>query len=696
MHHLFGVRNRSATLFLAITLLIAGTALGDEGMWTFDNPPSKQMQERYGFTPTKEWLDHIRLASVRFNDGGSGSFVSPNGLILTNHHVAVGQLQKLSTAERDLVTLGFYAKNQAEELKCPDLELNVLESMEDITDRVRAVVKPGMNEADALKARQREIARIEKESLDQTGLRSNVVSLYHDGEFWLYRYKKYTDVRLVMAPERQAAYFGGDFDNFTYPRYDLDMAFLRAYENGKPANIPHYLKWNSKGAGEGELVFVSGHPGSTERLLTHVQLEFLRDVQYPMTLKMIDRRLQILREYGKQGPEQERRAQIDILRYENARKAYGGEYQGLLDEDLMARAKEQEDEFRARIASNPEWQKQFGDAWETIKQVTTARNKIAKQRFYRRLFTRSNLTNLATRLVFYVIETRKPDAERLDGYHESDLEALRFQLFSPAPIYPDLEEAIVAGMLQIAVDELGADDAFLKLLLDGRTPADTARQITRETRLTDPEVRKRLAEGGEEAIRKSNDPLIRLMLRLEPQLREDEEWYKDNIESTLSAASEKIAKARFAVFGKTAYPDATFTLRLSYGAVKGYPMNGTVAPYKTTLYGVFDRSESFDRKGDFELPARFWERRDKLDLSTPVNFVSTNDITGGNSGSPVINRNGEIVGVAFDGNIESLVGSFVYDETKNRAVSVHTGYIMEALRKLYDASELADEIEGKR
>ncbi|RPI27826.1 MAG: S46 family peptidase [Acidobacteria bacterium] len=682
------------TFVLLAAVLGTSSVWGDEGMWTFDNPPSKQLKERYGFTPTQQWLDHIRLSSVRFNDGGSGSFVSPNGLILTNHHVAVGQLQKLSTAGNDLVALGFYAKTPAEELKCPDLELNILQSMENVTDRVRAAVKPGMSEMDALKARKAAIAKIEKESLDQTGLRSNIVSLYHDGEFWLYRYKKYTDVRLVMAPERQAAYFGGDLDNFTFPRYDLDMAFFRAYENDKPVPSTHYLKWNSKGAAEGELVFVSGHPGSTDRLFTYSQLEFQRDVYFPMVLKMIERRIQILREYGKQGKEQERRALNEVFGYENAKKAYSGEYQGLLDEQVMSQRKKQETDFRAKIAANAEWQKQYRGAWETINQVTAKRAGVAKQRFYRGIITRSDLTSLANTLVFYVVETRKPDADRLDGYHESDLDALRFQLFSPAPIYPDLEEAVIAGTLKMAIEELGPDDPFLKTILNGRTPSEVARQIATQTRLVDPNFRKTLAEGGETAVRKSTDPLVQLFVRLEPQLREAEEWYKQNVESVLSPATEKIAQAQFAVYGKGLYPDATFTLRLSYGAVKGYPMNGTAAPYKTTLYGLYGRSADFDRKGDFALPQRFWERQGKLDLSTPVNFVSTNDIIGGNSGSPVINRNGDIVGLIFDGNIESLVGRFVYDDTTNRAVSVHTGYISEALRKLYDAGKLADEIEA--
>jgi hypothetical protein len=679
-------------LLLVVFALLSTAVWADEGMWTFDNPPTKLLQERYGFTPSPQWLDHVRLSSVRFNDGGSGSFISPNGLVMTNHHVAIGQLQKMSTADKDYVALGFYAATPDAEIKCPDLELNVLESMEDVTQRVRRAVQTGSSDLEALKARQAEIAKIEKESLDQTGLRSNVVSLYHDGEFWLYRYKKYTDVRLVMAPERQAAYFGGDSDNFTYPRYDLDMAFFRVYENDKPAATPNYLKWNAKGAADGELVFVSGNPGSTDRLYTYAQLELQRDVQYPMILKMINQRIQTLREYAKQGQEQQRRALVQIFGLENAKKALTGEYEGLLNPNVMKQKQEQEDQFRAKVAANPEWRDKYASAWDTIAQVTQKQREVAKQQFYRRLLG-SRLASIANTIVFYVTETKKPDGERLQGFHDSDLDALRFRLFSPAPIYADLEQAVLTGSLQLSLAELGPDDAFVKTVLDGRTPEQAAKQLIDGTKLADVAVRKALVEGGEEAVNKSDDPLIVLVRKLEPMIRETDQWDKKNIESVLSPATEKIAQARFAVYGKTMYPDATFTLRLAFGPVKGYPMNGTQAPYKTTLYGLYDRSESFDRKGEFWLPERFWQRQAQLTLATPVDFVCTADIIGGNSGSPVINTNAELVGLIFDGNIESLVGRFVYDDTTNRAVAVHSAYIMEALRKLYDAGKLADEIQ---
>lgn len=685
----------SLSIFVMSVLIMTGSVLADEGMWTFDNPPVKQLQERYGFTPTPAWLDHIRLASVRFNDGGSGSFISPNGLTLTNHHVAMGQLQKMSTAEKNYVATGFYAATPEEEVKCPDLELNVLVAMEDVTARVMSVVKKGMSEQDVLKAREAEIAKIEKEYLDRTGLTCNVVSLYRGGEYWAYQYKRYTDVRLVMAPERQIAYWGGDDDNFTYPRYDLDMAFFRVYENDQPINSEHYLKWNASGASDGELVFVSGHPGSTNRLNTYDQLVLQRDLQYPMVLNLINKRLEILYNYSKQGPEQERRALGQIFGLENAKKAQRGEYQGLLDPKLMEKARNDEEAFRAKINAHPEWKREYADAWNVIKKLVQKQSRLGKQRFYQGQALSSRYFGIAWQIVLYTAEIKKPDSERLDGYHDSQLEQLRYRLFSPAPIYNDLEEANLTGMLELALSELGPNDPFLKIVLEGKQPANVAKELLAGTKLNDVSFRKSLIEGGQTAVAQSTDPFIVLARKVEPLRRKQIEDDKKEFQSVMMPASEKIAKARFAVYGKTMAPDATFTLRLSYGQVKGYPMNGTRAPYKTTLYGLYDRCLGFDQQGAFALPQRFWDRKDQLDLATPVNFVSTCDIIGGNSGSPVINKNGELVGLIFDGNIESLVGRFVYDETANRAVSVHSAYILEALRKLYDANKLADEIEGK-
>ncbi len=677
------------------SLLSTRSALSDEGMWTLDNPPLHQLKDRYGFAPSQEWLDHVRLSSVRFNDGGSGSFVSPDGLALTNHHVAFGQLQKVSTPQKDYVKDGFYARTEAEELKCPDLELNVLVSMENVTARVQGVVKSGLSDKEALEARKAEMAKIEKESLETTGLRSDVISLYQGGEYWLYRYKKYTDIRLVFAPERQIAFFGGDPDNFTYPRYDIDMALFRVYENGKPLETKHYLKWNAKGAADGELVFVSGHPGFTARLEILKQIENTRDYYLPATLKMYNRWLAVLRRYAALGQEQEREAARLIFGLENSLKAFNGQYQGLLDKSLMVKRQKDEEQFRARVESNPEWKKEFGGAWEAIARAETLFVSRSKQSRFRTLRT-SPMANLALTIVQYVAEVKKPDGKRLDGFHDSQLDSLRFRLFSRAPVYPRLDETLLADRLQESLEELGPNDPFVQAALAGRTPQAVAQESFNGTKLGDPAFRKSLIDGGQAAVSSSTDPLIALARKLDPSVREIRKWVEDNVESVETSAGEKLGKARFAVFGKSTYPDATFTLRLAFGTVKGYPMNGTEAPPKTTLYGLYDRAESFDLKPPFDLPPRYLERKASLDLSTPVNFVSTCDIIGGNSGSPVINRQGELVGLIFDGNIESLVGDFVYNEENNRAVAVHSAIMIEVLRKLYDAGALADELEGKR
>lgn len=680
-------------LFLFCLFVLGQILFAEEGMWTFDNPPIQLVKEKYGFTITQEWLDHVRLSSVRFMDGGSGSFVSPYGLVLTNHHVAIGQLQKMSTAEKDYVALGFYAPTLADEVKCPDLEVNVLVSMENVTERIRSVTQ-NLDEQQALKAREAEIAKIESEAKEKTGLKPEVVSLYRGGEFWLYLYKKYTDVRLVMAPERQSAYFGGDSDNFTYPRYDLDMAFFRVYANDQPLQSFHYLTINPRGASENELVFVSGHPGSTNRLYTVAQLEYQRDIRYPLILSYLDKRINVLHEYMKNGPEAQRRALRSLFGLENAKKAYTGEYQGLLSPNIISQKQKEEQELKKQIQKNPEWKKSFGKAFDLIEKAVKKQRAYMRPLFFQRIMG-SRLYDIAEDIVFYTIEKEKPDTERLEGYHEAEKEELLFYLFSPAPIYEDLEKAVFLGSLKMSMEELGLEHPFIKTVLNGEALEKVVEDLVYNTQLYSVEFRKRLVEGGKSAVDTCRDPMIGLLRKLEPILRKNVEWGKKEIDSPLSFGSEKIAQALFAIYGKNRPPDATFTLRLSYGAVRGYPMNGTITPYKTTLYGLFDRVLSFDQKSEWWLPNRFWERKDKLDLSTPVNFVSTCDIIGGNSGSPVINQNAEYVGLIFDGNIESLVGRFVYDETANRAVAVHSAYILEALRKLYDAEKLAEELEGQ-
>ena len=665
----------------------------DEGMWTFDNLPIKVLQERYGFTPTAEWIDHIRLSSVRFNDGGSGSFVSANGLVLTNHHVAAGQLQKLSTPKRDLLKNGFYAATRAAELKCPDLELNVLASMENVTERVRAAVKPGQDDQQALEARRAEMARIEKDSLDKTGLRSDVVALYAGGEYWLYRYRKYTDVRLVFAPEQQAAFFGGDPDNFTYPRYDLDMAIVRVYEQGRPIKSAHFLKWSAKGAAAGDLVFVAGNPGSTDRMKTLAQLEFLRDVLYPISLATIERRLAVLRTYAAQGPEQARQTTDFVFGLENSLKALSGEAKGLADPEIFEKKRREETEFRAKVEANAEWKAAYGSAWDNIARAQARARALYKPFRFRQL-RGSSLAGLAFTIVRYAQELEKPDPERLDGFHDAQLDSLKLSLLSPAPQYPDRDITVLADALQQSLEELGPDDPFVKAALGGKPAIDVARTALSGSKMADPAFRKSLVEGGKSAVMSSSDPLIVLARNVEPIVRETNKSYETDVDSVEASAGEKLGRARFAVYGKSVYPDATFTPRLAFGTVRGYPMNGTQAPPVTTFYGLFDRAQSFGMKAPYDLPARFTQRRARLTLSTPLNFVSDCDIIGGNSGSPVINRDGQLVGLIFDGNIESLIGNVVYNANTSRAVAVHSAGMIEALRKLYDAGVLADELLG--
>jgi hypothetical protein len=683
-----------ASMFL---IQSAPPARADEGMWTFDNPPLKQWKERYNFEPTKEWLDNVRLASVRLNDGGSGSFVSPEGLLMTNQHVASGQLSKVSTRERDYTKNGFYARTAAEELKCPDLEINVLVSFEDVTKRVQSAAKPGASSAQAGEQRKGEMAAIERESNEKTSLRSDVVTLYSGGEYWLYRFKKYTDIRLVFAPEEQIAFFGGDYDNFTYPRYDLDFAFFRVYENDQPLRTSNYFRWSKSGPADGEFVVAPGNPGSTNRMLTLAQLKYQRDVGNPLQMQVWASRRDALARYAAGGEEQARRAQSTRRSLENSIKRLVGQQEGLHNARSFGRKEEDERKLLAEIARRPELQSQYAPAWSQLEAAYRELPAMAKRIAFTTLAP-SRLGAIASQLVRYSEETPKPNSQRLDEYRENRLESLKLTLLSPAPVYPDLEEAVLSAWLEEARKTLGSNDPFVRAALEGSSPAEVARRVVAGTKLADVAFRKSLIEGGAAAVAKSDDPLVALARRVEPVYRELRAWNEQHILSVETGAGQKIAEARFAVYEKSVYPDATFSLRLSYGRVLGYEEDTTLVPYKTTFYGLYERARSFDEKPPYDLPARWRAGRDKIDLSTPFNFVYTADTIGGNSGSPVINRGAEIVGLNFDSNIQKLPNRYWYvdDPEGGRAVAVHSAAMIEALRKMYDAGKLADELTGGR
>jgi hypothetical protein len=679
---------------LIASLLVAAPAFADEGMWTFDNPPLAQLKAKHGFEPTKEWLDKVRLASVRFMDGGSGSFVSSDGLMITNHHVGLGCIQNVSSAEHDFVKTGFYAAAREKETACPGYEVNVLVSMEDVTARVQATVNAEMSDAAAREARKAASAAIENECSARTKLRCDVVSLYQGGEYQLYQYRKYTDVRLVFAPEQSMAFFGGDPDNFTFPRHDLDICLMRAYEGGKPVASASYLRFTTKGVGDGDLVFVSGHPGSTARLETMARLEYLRDKALPFRLEMLKRRLAALHAYAALGEEQKRRALDEIFGLENSQKALGGYYAALLDAKAMARKAEEEKSLRGKLAVSPALAQSLGDPWATVSAI---HQKLAPRAMEVRLvgFGGSQLLTIAGQIVRYVVEVKKPNEKRYEEFVDANLDSLRNELLSPAPIHEDLEVVTLTDQLQLAADKLGPDHPFVRAALGGRTPAEAAGAAVAGTKLQDPATRKALLDGGAAAVAASTDSMIVLARRIDPVARETRRFQEDEVDAPTTRAMERIAQARFKVYGRTVSPDATFTLRLSYGTVKGYPAEGTeVAPF-TTFYGLFDRSSSHGGKAPWELPLRWKERVSAVDGSVPLNFVSTNDIIGGNSGSPVVDRAGDFVGIIFDGNIQSLAWNYYFDDEQGRSVAVDSRGILEALRKVFGADSLVRELTAR-
>ncbi|MGZ5555507.1 MAG: S46 family peptidase [Candidatus Aminicenantales bacterium] len=689
-------RSRRFALAALLAVVLVLPAVADEGMWLFNKPPKDILQKKYGFTVTPEFMDHLRLASISFG-GASGSFVSPEGLVLTNHHVGRGAVQNLSTKDRDLMKTGFYARTQAEELKVPGMELRVLIGIADVTDKVLGAEKPGTTPVEAADARQKVIAALENEAAGTAGMRGTVVTLYSGGMYHLYTYKLYDDVRLVFAPEYLVAFFGGDQDNFTYPRYDLDITLFRIYENGRPFKSDNYIKWSTTGIREGDLVLCSGHPGSTGRLLTMGQLEFLRDTGYPFNIANLKRRQAFMRAYAAQGEEQSRIAMRNLFGIENSLKATIGYQSGLLDEKLLAKKLSEEQSLRAQVAKSPDLEKAYGPAWDEIAAAEKAYASFFKplafferaNGFYTTYFT------MARTIVRMAMEKPKPNADRLREFRDASLPSVERGLLSPAPIYDDFEVVKLGDSLAQLQEEL-PDMMEVRWILGGRSPQDVARDLIAGTKLKDIDARKKLLDGGLTAVYQSQDPMIKLALLVDPVSRGLRARYEDQVDAVETRNGTRIAQAMFKLEGTSIPPDATGTLRLSFGAVKGYVENGRKVAFQTTFAGLYDKSAKAGNKDPYELPARFITKKPAVNLATPVDFVSTADSIGGNSGSPLVNRKGEFVGVLFDGNIQSLPTRFVYDDAISRSVMVHGQGIIEALLKIYDAKPLVDEILGRK
>ncbi len=679
---------------LTACLIVSLPALADEGMWTFDNFPNDRVKKQYGVGLDQDWLDRVRRATVRLEGGCTGSFVSPTGLVLTNHHCVVDCVSRLSTATRDAEAAGFLARSGAGEQRCAAEQVSVLTTLEDVTAQVTQSVGDNAG-SESNRLRKAALTRLEQACEEKYRARSDphaceAVSLYGGGQYFLYHYKRYEDVRLVFAPETDVAFFGGDSDNFQFPRWNLDFALLRVYAGGKPAATPDFLHWRRAGASPGEAVFVAGHPGSTERLSTVSQLRFARDVQLSRwLLRAAELRGRYL-EFSARGAEAARIAREPLFGLENVLKVRRNQMAVLLDEDfLQARARE-EQALRAATSADVRLRSYTG-AWSDIDRAMAA---------YRGFFDRYNfleqgaalqggLAGYARTLVRAAGEREKPNEQRQREFTDAALPLLQQQVLAPAPVYADLETLRLGFSLEKLAEFLGVDDPAVRLALGRDSPRNLAARLVRETRLGDPAWRAQLWHGGRTALDKSGDPLIALVMRLEPEALKMRQRFEDEVEAPLLSAEERVARARFAIGGRSAYPDATFTLRLSYGAVQGWREGDReIIPF-TTMEGLFARTTG---QPPFRLPARWLQAQDRINLETRFNFVSNNDITGGNSGSPVVDAGGRLVGLIFDGNIHSIGGDYWFDPALNRAVAVHPAAVMLALSEIYQAGALLREM----
>jgi hypothetical protein len=663
-------------------------------MWTFDNFPSELVRERYGVTIDDAWLERVRLATVRL-PGCTGSFISVNGLILTNHHCVTGCLAQNSTRERSLIDSGLIAASRDAELRCPTQIADVLEKLENVTEKVQAATR-GLPERDANERRRQTLTELEQacENASQKNakpLKCEAETLYNGGQYWLYQYRRYDDVRLVFAPEDDIAAFGGDPDNFQYPRWCLDFSLLRAYENGAPAKTPQHLTIDFEGPAAGEPVFVPGHPGSTDRQLTVAELKALRDrVMPPALLRASELRGRYI-QFAKTGEDARRIVQDSVFGLENSIKVQRKQLDALLDDALLDEKRDDEADLRARVNRNRAFAAEIGDPWQKIEQAQAveATRWLPYEYIEGGTGFNSRLYRYARTLVRAAAERPKPNAERLREYTDSFLPRLEQQLAAPVPIYPELERLTLSFSLERMREWLGPDAPIVQRLLTAETPDEIAARLIDGSRLGDPAARMQLWNGGQAAIDASTDPLIALARSLDAEARELRKWHEDEVEAQVEAAHEQIARARFEIFGTSVYPDATFTLRLNFGTVQGWVENGTPIEPFTRLRRLFERETG---QRPFRVPESWQAARPTLDLNTPFNLSTNSDIVGGNSGSALVAADGRLVGLLFDGNIHSISGAYWFDEEKNRAVAVHPAIIREALTKVYRVPSLRTEL----
>jgi len=687
--------NRIMAGWLLLLVGASAPAFADEGMWTFDNFPRATVAERYGTNIDQAWLDRVRLATVRLANC-TASFVSAQGLLLTNHHCVESCLAENSTRDKSLIETGFTAAARTDELRCPVQIAEVLQATENVTAKVAAALK-GLDDRAANERRRRTLVSLEQ-SCEDTSKRSGnplkcqAVTLYDGGQYWLYKYLRYDDVRLVFAPEAAIAAFGGDPDNFQFPRWCFDMSLLRVYVNGQPAATPHHLTIDFAGPKAGDPVFVAGHPGSTDRQLTVAELKALRDRRLPQALLRAAELRGRYIQFAKTGAAEERIVSDALNGLENTLKVERRQLDALLDDDLLAAKRAEETELRQRIAASPALQAIVsGDPWARIEAAEAAEQR----RWLPFVFIEngsgfnSRLYRYARLLVRAAAERPKPNTQRLREYADGSLARIEQQIGAPLPIYPELERLTFSFGLERMREWLGPDDAVVRQLLTDDTPDSLAARLVDGSKLADPAVRLALWKGGQSAIDASNDPMIALAKSLDAKGRELRKWHEDEIEAVVETAHEQIARARFAAFGTNVYPDATFTLRLSYGTVRGWDENGlAVAPF-TQLTRLFERATG---RPPFAVPASWQAAKPMLNLSTPFDLSTDNDIVGGNSGSPLVAADGRVVGLIFDGNIHSISGAYWFDAARNRAVAVNTAILREGLTKVYRPNALLEEL----